>query len=77
MVYVYKTLMNSLYGRFGINPQSTTTNYLEIRNETGVPIPDGPRTSDWFRSILPWFGSSEAALTLGRVSKTYRPIRLN
>lgn len=23
--YVYKTLMNSLYGRFGINPKSTTT----------------------------------------------------
>ena len=25
MVYVYKTLMNSLYGRFGINPKSTVT----------------------------------------------------
>lgn len=25
MVYVYKILMNSLYGRFGINPESTIT----------------------------------------------------
>lgn len=25
MVYVYKTLMNSLYGRFGINPESVVT----------------------------------------------------
>ena len=25
MAYVYKILMNSLYGRFGINPESTTT----------------------------------------------------
>ena len=25
MSYVYKILMNSLYGRFGINPKSTTT----------------------------------------------------
>lgn len=25
MVYVYKILMNSLYGRFGINPKSTIT----------------------------------------------------
>jgi len=25
MSFVYKTLMNSLYGRFGINPESTTT----------------------------------------------------
>ncbi|KAF3433475.1 hypothetical protein FNV43_RR24577 [Rhamnella rubrinervis] len=41
MAYVYKVLMNSLYGRFGINPKSTTTenNYIvsyhiNIRKDT-------------------------------------------
>jgi hypothetical protein len=28
--YVYKTLMNSLYGRFGINPESTTTEICDF-----------------------------------------------
>lgn len=30
MAYVYKILMNSLYGRFGINPKSTTTEVCDV-----------------------------------------------
>jgi hypothetical protein len=31
--YVYKTLMNSLYGRFGINPQSTVTDVCTLERQ--------------------------------------------
>jgi hypothetical protein len=29
MSFVYKTFMNALYGRFGINPQSTVTEIVD------------------------------------------------
>lgn len=29
MIYIYKTLMNSLYGRFGINPENSVTEFCD------------------------------------------------
>lgn len=36
MAYVYKTLMNSLYGRFGINPKSTITEICDEKKSKNM-----------------------------------------